>query len=241
MPGPIAFLGAMLPEIEALVHAMEGAERAEKGAATVWRGRLFGRDCIVARTGIGKVSAAAAVQLMIDRYEAQLVSVVGLAGGLSDEVRLGDVVIGETLVHHDLDASPIFPRYEVPGLGVARFQVRPDLVRLGVEAAEAFLGGLGQGNRRPRVLTGLIATGDQIILAERRRLLREALPDALCAEMEGAAVAQVCHVNQAPYLIVRTVSDNADENAAQDFQRFLAGPAAAYARGLARELLARLP
>jgi adenosylhomocysteine nucleosidase len=200
---------------------------------------------------MGKVSAAACVQKLIDSFGVDYVIVCGLAGGLSPELRLGDVVVGETYVQHDLDASPIYPRFEVPGLAIASFHSPPELVMAGYEAACEFLkNGLasavpadvldGLGIGRPSVLRGLIATGDQFVKDDQREELRRNLPDALCVEMEGAAIAQVCHLNQTPFVIVRVISDNADASAAADFTRFVEEVAPAYTLGIVRELLPRL-
>jgi adenosylhomocysteine nucleosidase len=237
-------------ETRALVGAMIGAVLTDRPGYDLWEGDLYGRRCIVARCGMGKVSAAATTQHLVGERNVDPVIVCGMAGGLHPELRLGDVVVGSAYVQHDVDASPIFPRYEVPGLDIDRFIAPRMLVEAGVAAVQAFidagLPGIGMEERRafgidkPVVRSGLIATGDQFITETRREALREALPNAMCAEMEGAAIAQVCYMNSGSFLALRIISDNADASAAVDFKRFADDIAPHYTLGIVRELLSRI-
>jgi len=246
----IGILGAMEVETRALVAAMTDATLTARPGFEIWDGTLFGRRCIVARCGMGKVSAAATTQHLIAMRNVNPVIVCGMAGGLHPALRLGDVVVGSAYLQHDVDASPIFPRYEAPGLGIDRFESPPELVAAGVEAVQAFidagLPGVWLDERRafgidtPVVRSGLIATGDQFITETRRDGLRADLPDALCAEMEGAAIAQVCYMNGGSFLALRIISDNADASAAVDFKRFAENIAPHYTLGIIRELLRRI-
>ncbi len=241
----------MTSEIRMLVEHME-VRREEKAAGVhVWEGKLFGQRCVVARSGMGKVAAASCAQRLIGRYRASPLVVCGLAGALHEELRVGDVVVGRAYIQHDVDASPIFPRFELPGLGLKELLAPEDLVQKAVDAARAFVGrGLRTtvdpaalaefGIESPRVATGLIATGDQFITQERRAELRASMPEAACVEMEGASIAQVCHLNDTPFVIIRTISDQADASAGVDFERFVGSVAPAYTLGIVRELFARL-
>ena len=241
----------MTSEVRLLVEHMTGAVEEKRAGVSLWRGTLFGRDCVVARTGMGKVSAASATQHLIDRFDARPLVVCGLAGGIGAGLVVGDVVVGRACVQHDMDASPIVPRFVVPGLGLREFLAPPELVTSAVASAEAFLrgplfGALGTdllnefAIDEPKVVAGLIATGDQFIDLDRRPDLLAALPEALCVEMEGAAIAQVCHINGVPFVIIRTISDQADAKAAIDFGRFVQAVAPHYTVGIVRELFARL-
>ena len=125
------------------------------------------------------------------------------------------------------NASPIYPRFEVRGLGIDFF----------VQLAEVAAASIGAA---PRVKRGLIVTGDQFIKDEKRLELLRDFPDGLCVEMEGAAVAQICYLNQTPFVIVRIISDRADGAAPADFKRFVDEVAPAYTVGIVSELLARL-
>jgi len=217
-----------------------------------WDGTFAGRRCVLARCGMGKVSAAAGVQRLIDGWDVGCVIVCGLAGGLGPGLRLGDVVVGERFVQHDLDASPIFPRFQVPGLGIDVFPAHHALVAAAEAAARAFVARLDReidaallrpmGISAPRVHRGLIVSGDQFVKDDgASAAILAALPDALCVEMEGGAVAQVCYLNRVPFVVVRVVSDRADAAAAADFLTFVERVAPAYAAGIVRELLPRLP
>jgi adenosylhomocysteine nucleosidase len=231
--GPIGLMGAMEPEVRGLVDAMT-VEASGRGAGfDYWRGDLAGQACIVARCGMGKVSAAAGVQRLIDEFSISRLVVCGLAGGLQPDLDIGDVVVGERFVQYDLDASPIYPRFEAPGLGIARFDADAALVEQAAVAATGI-------ELSPRVVRGLIVTGDQFIKDAKRDEVLGDFPDALCVEMEGGAIAQVCYLNQVPFVIVRVVSDRADGSAPADFQRFVEEVAPAYTVGIVSELLRRL-
>jgi adenosylhomocysteine nucleosidase len=245
----IAIIGAMTAEIEALRDAMTLEAEGKHAGSSWWAGELAGRRVVVAQGGMGKVASAACCQHLIDAWNLTAVVCCGLAGGLDDQLKPGDIVIGEALMQHDFDASPIFPRYELPGLGVDA--LRPP--RFFVDAAEAAARGFLEampipaetltrnGIHSPKVLRGLIVTGDQFIEDRERQPLRQALPEAICVEMEGAAIAQVCHLNGLPFGVVRIMSDNADDSAAFDFARFLREVAPSYVLGILGRLLPALP
>jgi adenosylhomocysteine nucleosidase len=160
------------------------------------------------------------------------------------------VVVAGKLYQHDLDASPLFPRHEVPLLGVSGFPTDPGLRRAALAASESFLRDeltaqvapeLLQefGIVQPRVVVGDVASGDRFIASRADRdQLKKDLPAVACVEMEGAAVAQVCHEHAVPFVVIRTVSDSADEGATMDFPRFIRHVASTYSRGIVRQLLA---
>jgi adenosylhomocysteine nucleosidase len=230
----IGLLGAMEPEVRGLVDAMT-VEASGRGAGfDYWQGVLAGHECVVARCGMGKVSAAAGVQRLIDQFAISQLVVCGLAGGLQPGLDVGDVVVGERFVQYDLDASPIYPRFEAPGLGIGVFRADAALVEHAAAAAATI-------DAAPRVHRGLIVTGDQFVKDARREELLRDFPDALCVEMEGAAIAQVCYLNDLPFVIVRVISDRADGAAPADFKRFVTEVAPAYTVGIVTALLRRLP
>jgi adenosylhomocysteine nucleosidase len=247
----IGILGAMQSEVLGLVAAMTVAEAGTTAGFQYWRGELAGRRVVVARSGMGKVSAAMGVQRMIDEWGVDCVVVCGLAGGLGEGVRVGDIVIGDTFVQHDLDASPIYPRFEVPGLGITRFSASPDLVAAAeasardvaaiIGAVEVKAASVAGDLEHAAVHRGLIVTGDQFISDEQRQTIVNDFPDALCVEMEGGAIAQVCHLNAVPFVIVRVISDTADGDAPEDFLRFANELAPAYTVSIVRNLVGSLP
>ncbi len=227
-----ALIAAMQEELAALLPAIADAHIERRGGREFWLGRLGGHEVVAVRSGIGKVAAAITATLLIDHYDASRMLFLGVAGGIGAGVQVGDVVVAEALLQHDMDASPIFPRHEVPLTGLARFPVDAsfsDTVARGAEAALAqhaqTAAWLGHGSRVHR---GLIVSGDRFVsTATESQALRETLPDALAVEMEGAAVAQVCHAFGTPLAVVRSISDRADDTAHVDFGVFLtrvAGP-----------------
>jgi adenosylhomocysteine nucleosidase len=223
----------MEPEVRGLVDAMAVESSGRSAGFDYWLGRLEGHDCVVARCGMGKVSAAAGVQRLIDQFSISRLVVCGLAGGLQPDLNIGDVVVGERFVQYDLDASPIYPRFEAPGLGLSFFNADTSLVAQASAAA-------GRIAQAPAVRRGLIVTGDEFVKDEKRHELLGDFPDALCVEMEGGAIAQVCYLNDLPFVIVRVISDRADGSAPVDFKRFVNEVAPAYTVNIVAELLRNL-
>jgi adenosylhomocysteine nucleosidase len=221
----IGILAAMPEEIHSLMSALESSRVERVGLRDYHLGRLHGVDCVMVYSRIGKVAAASTATQLIDRFKVSEVLFTGLAGGVGLNVHRGDIVVGNELIQHDLDASPLFPQHEVPLLGVTRFKTDPSKTERLLRAAQSYA-----ALRGVQVHSGLIASGDRFFSsAEAVTRLRNALPDTLCVEMEGAAVAQICHEHQVPFSIVRTISDSANEDAASDFPKFLTEVAGPYA------------
>lgn len=245
----IGIMAALQEEIASLLERMEDVTTRTIGKRTYHLGQLHGRPCVVVLARIGKVAAAATTVTLIREFQVDRILFSGLAGGVAPQVRVGDVVIGTQLLQHDLDASPLFPRHEVPLLGCSRILSDPHLSAELEQAARAYLGrdwetDIASATREtfglsaPRVHCGLIVSGDSFVnSAQHVYELRTSLPEALCVEMEGAAVAQVCHEYGARFAIVRTVSDRADEAASHDFNRFLAAVASHYSAGILQRVL----
>jgi adenosylhomocysteine nucleosidase len=255
----------MASEVLGLVSAMSVEATGTTAGFQYWTGELVGRRVVVARCGMGKVSAAMGVQRLIDEWGVSCVVVCGLAGGLAPGLRVGDIVVGEAFVQHDLDASPIYPRFQVPGLGIERFESPAALVDAAEASAREIALVLGRSGAvgdavggsvpavksagtwvekptmLPSVRRGLIVTGDQFIKDEHRQAILNDFPDALCVEMEGGAIAQVCHLNGVPFVVVRVISDTADGDAPADFIRFVDELAPAYTVSIVRHLLPSLP
>jgi adenosylhomocysteine nucleosidase len=169
---------------------------------------------------------------------------------LGKDVRVGDVVVASGLVQHDMDASPLFPRHEVPLYGRAIFEADAalsaqlaDAAQQVLQAAELHLGPdtLAQFQlASPKVHRGLIVSGDRFVSTNAEsQALCEALPAALAVEMEGAAVAQVCWDYGVPFAAVRTISDRADDAAHTDFNRFIREVASRYSRAILSQWLAK--
>jgi len=237
----IAIVCAMQEELRALLPTLHEPRRLELGGRSFHAGLMHGRPVVLARSGIGKVAAATTTALLIQAFEAEQLVFTGVAGGLSAGVQVGDVVVARELLQHDMDASPLFPRFEVPLTGRSRFAADTALSDALRTAAlhclnhaveyigEAHLTDFGIDS--PLVHEGLVASGDRFVAsAAESATLREALPDALAVEMEGAAFAQVCADFGRPFAVLRSISDRADDNAHADFNRFIAEVAAIYTR-----------
>jgi len=245
-------MGAMPQEVESLVEAME-IEGEDARAMRTWRrGRLSGADVVLVHSLCGKVAAAATASRLILQYGVDRIVFTGLAGGVDPARRIGDVVIATDLMQHDLDARPLFPRFEVPLHDRSAFSTDEEARLLAVDAARAFvcdelasalprdLAHLLDGDG-PSVVEGLVLSGDQFICdPERLAALRADLPGSQCVEMEAAAVAQVCNEEGIPLTVVRTISDTADHDAPDVFMNSLGAIAGLYARGIMRRLLPAL-
>ncbi|MCY7304852.1 MAG: 5'-methylthioadenosine/adenosylhomocysteine nucleosidase [Rhodoferax sp.] len=250
--GPLAIVAAMEEELRAVLAQMPNAQVVSAAGRAYWCGHLHGQAVVAVLSRIGKVAAATTTTALLERFRARAVVFTGDAGGLADGVRVGDLIVAETLLQHDMDASPLFPRHEVPLYGHSRFATDPALRN---ELAAACVSVLADAPRllgeaamaefrihAPVLHHGLILSGDRFVStgAESARLRAE-LPDALAQEMEGAAVAQVCCDYDVPFALVRVVSDRADDTAHTDFQRFIAEVARHYSAAIVEHLLRALP
>jgi adenosylhomocysteine nucleosidase len=191
---------------------------------------LHGQPVVLVLCGIGKVAAATTAVLLAERFGARRLVFTGVAGGLGAQVRVGDVVLAETLLQHDMDASPLFPRYEVPLTGRSHFGTDAALNTPLADAVQAVLArpehhgpqARALGVTAPVLHRGLVISGDLFVATAAQSLaLQGALPEALAVEMEGAALAQVCHDLGLPCAVLRTISDRADDSAHVDFLRFI--------------------
>ncbi len=238
----VAIMAAMPEELSALLAAMPDARAVVRAGRTFWLAHWGGHEVVAVLSRIGKVAAATTTTLLLSEFGVDRVLFTGVAGGLAEGVRVGDVVVADELMQHDMDASPLFPRYELPGLGVARLRADESLRALVVQAAVDALKALATGVTPPTVHQGLVISGDIFVdTTAESQALRTALPDALAVEMEGAAVAQVCHDFGVPFVVIRTISDRADDTAHVDFQQFVVQVASRYSHAVVEAVLARLP
>jgi adenosylhomocysteine nucleosidase len=243
----LGIISALHEEQQGLVEAMHSPAKRIHGMREVWVGKLWEIDAVCVLSRIGKVAAAMTATLLVEKFGVTHILFTGVAGSGDKSVRVGDIVVAESLVQHDMDASPLFPRYEVPLTGISHFASDRQMALQLITAANHFLDSeladtVDAGERAAfglhgaRVHKGLVASGDQFVGSrERIQALGVALPGLLAVEMEGAAVAQVCFELGIPFGVIRTISDNANENAATDFMRFVTSVAARYAFGIVRQ------
>lgn len=242
--GRIGFIFAMQEEQQGLELQLQDKKTVLRGKRRYLSGNLWGQPCVCVLSGIGKVAAATTATSLIENFQVERIVLVGVAGAADPALKIGDIVIATTLVQHDMDASPLFPRFEIPLSGASHLSTDARLSRLLGRAAELFL----QNDKENRVAAaaiaqfklhkvgiryGLIASGDQfindpLVLAG----LKKDLPDLLAVEMEGAAIAQVCHDFEIPFAILRTISDDAGEHADYNFSQFIQEVAAQYSLGI---------
>ena len=227
-----AIVSAMHEELVAVLERMPDEKKQRVAGRDFRVGHLHGQEVVAVLSRIGKVAAATTAVALIERFQVDRIVFTGVAGGLAPGVGVGDVVVADAFLQHDLDASPIFPRYEVPLYGVSRFATDPVLSARLAAAALAALPGA-------KLRRGLVVSGDRFVATSAEcRALQAALPDALCVEMEGAAFAQVCHDYGIPFAAVRTISDRADDGAHGDFLRFIEEVASRHSAAIVERFLA---
>jgi adenosylhomocysteine nucleosidase len=242
----LGIISALSEEQQGLVEAMQSPYKLIHGQREYWLGQLWEIDAVCVLSRIGKVAAAMTATTLVEKFGVTHILFTGVAGAGDKTVQVGDIVVAESLVQHDMDASPLFPRFEVPLTGLTHFPGDQRMNARLLEAAHAFLDedfedAIDDGEKavfklsRPRIHRGLIASGDQFI-KDREHIngLNAGLPGLVAVEMEGAAVAQVCYELNLPCAVMRTISDNANENAATDFMRFVKSVAARYALSIVR-------
>ncbi len=246
-PPPTAILSALKEEQQGLIELLEQPQKITHASRDFWFGNLHGQPVVLALSKIGKVAAATTATALIERFAAQRIVFTGVAGGLGTGVRVGDIVVAQDFMQHDFDASPIFPRYELPLYGKTLFCSDPALTAQLLTAARSALtnGRFDTAYPDAKVHSGLVASGDRFVSgALESAALRAALSASgyavLAVEMEGAAVAQVCHDYGVPFAAVRTISDRADDSAHVDFQSFVDQVASRYARAVVQHFLGLL-
>lgn len=225
----IGIMGAMSQEIHSILHILEEKERTEVGMREFISGKIEGVEVVVVYSRIGKVAAATTVSALIMEFGVSHVIFTGVAGAIHKDLKIGDIVIGESLIQHDMDPRPIMPQYEIPLLEKTFFETDLLLSKLAAQAAKDFFQTHQSfpyleaiGTQDPKVVKGDIATGDKFFSFQKDKdLLLDALPSIKCVEMEGGAVAQVCYEFGVPFTVIRIISDAADHNAGMDFLKFI--------------------
>ncbi|UGQ46365.1 5'-methylthioadenosine/adenosylhomocysteine nucleosidase [Massilia endophytica] len=222
----LGVISALAEEQQGLIEAMEGPQSVLHGMREYTAGKLWKIDSVCVLSRIGKVAAAMTAATLVEKFGVTHIVFTGVAGSADFDVRVGDIVVAESLIQHDMDASPLFPRFEVPLTGLSRLPTDKEMSARLSAAVSRFL-----ENEKNRTLhRGLIGSGDQFMSDPvKLAALKNALPDLLAVEMEGAAVAQVCFELGVPFGVIRTISDNANEDAAMDFMHFVKHVASRYA------------
>jgi adenosylhomocysteine nucleosidase len=222
--GRIGIMGAMDVEIALLRESMH-IERTDSLAERIFYvGELEEVECICTKAGIGKVNAALTAEMLIMQYGVEALVFTGVAGGINPQMEIGDIVISSSVIHHDF--GQIEPEGFMPWDTVG-YLADSMLIRIAREAADLVVFEAVSCRLRsdseyfPQIAIGCVVTGDQFIASEEKRVWLEQTFDADCVEMEGAAVAQVCKIHRVPFVIIRSLSDLANEDADIDFELFV--------------------
>ena len=248
MDRTIGVLGAMAQEIDEVKGLLTNKTVVKIANREFVVGKINGIACVVAFSKWGKVAATITATLLIQEFGVTDLFFIGTAGALADGLKVGDIVISKRLVQHDLDARPMISRFELPLLNRVYVDSNPELTELAGKAVANLLEkgvdkmvgeeAVKEFNLAPTLYFGDIASGDQFINSdEKREEIMGLLPDVLCVEMEGAAVAQVCLEFGTPFTVIRTISDTANHNARVDFGKFIIEVANAYSRAIVQEIM----
>lgn len=237
----------MPEEMEKIISAIENKEIVERGSRIYYRGELFGQEVVAVFSRWGKVAAATTVANLILEFSVDRIIFTGVAGAISPELNVGDIVIGQRLFQHDMDARPLMHRFEIPLTGKTSYETPQQNVDTMTKAVHNFLINntkfrhllSEQHISNVKMLVGDIASGDLFISSTgMKQALIKNLPSVVCAEMEGAAVAQVCDDYGIPLIVVRVISDSADEEAHISAIGFVNQHAGDYSLSILKEYIA---
>lgn len=210
----IGIIGAMELEVEELKSRLDGSKVTKRAGMEFFEGVLNGTDVVIVRCGIGKVNAALCVQILADLFQVTHVINTGVAGSLNTSLDIGDILVSRDAVHHDMDVSPLgYAPGIVPQMDTSCFQADEKLIQLAMESCAAV-------NPDIHVMSGRVVSGDQFIADKeiKNRLISTFQGD--CTEMEGAAIAHGAYLNGIPFVILRAISDKADDSAEMDYPSF---------------------
>lgn len=210
----LGIIGAMPEEVEQLKAEMSQVQVTDVAGMEFYRGLIGGKEVVVVRSGVGKVNAAMCVQILVDRFAVDGIVNTGIAGSLRTEINIGDMVLSTDAVQHDMDATMFgYQPGQIPQTDVFAFEAD---AKLREAARDCCL----RVNPEIQVFEGRVLTGDQFISDKARKNWLVETFDGYCTEMEGAAIAQTAYLNHVPFLIVRAISDKADDSAVVDYPEF---------------------
>ena len=209
----LGIIGAMDLEVETLLGVLENHRAEDRGGCTFHLGVLEGLDVVIVRCGVGKVNAAMCAQILCDRYAVTHIVNTGIAGSLCADLDIGDLVVSMDAMYHDFDCVHFgYDMGKVPGMDVVAFPANEELIRLAFAAAEE----VNTGHTK----IGRVASGDLFVAEKAAKEAIIAKTSALCTEMEGAAIAHAAYKNGVPFVILRAISDKADDSAEMDYPTF---------------------
>ena len=210
----LGIIGAMEIEVNRIKEQMEDVSVTDKAGMSFFEGKWNGNDVVVVRSGIGKVNAAVCAQILADTFHADAIINTGIAGSLKNEINIGDIVLSTDAIQHDMDAQGFgYAPGVIPQTEVSDFQADEKLIELAKKCCAEVCPDI-------QVFTGRVVSGDQFISDKKKKEWLSSQFEGLCAEMEGAAIAQASYLNHVPFLIIRAISDKADDSATMDYPEF---------------------
>lgn len=216
----IGIIGAMEEEIALLLQKANVIATEQRIGLTFYKATLSNKNIVLVKSGIGKVNAALCTQVLIDHFDVHCIINVGVAGAVYKELTIGDIVISQDAVQHDMDTS-VFgdPIGIIPRMDESYFKADEKLITLAKKASETLAS-------NANVFVGRIASGDQFISTPQGKQKIWQTVQGYCAEMEGAAIAHACYINKIPFVIIRSISDDAEDKAHIDYSQFVKTAAA---------------
>ena len=210
----LGIIGAMDEEVLEIKNALADVSVEQAAGMEFYRGRVNNKEVVVVRSGIGKVNAAVCSQILVDKFGVNAIVNTGIAGSLRAEINIGDIVLSGDSVQHDMDAS-IFgdPVGQIPRMDTFSFPADENLVKLAKEVNE-------EENPDIHTFTGRIVSGDQFVSSAEVKERLVSNFNAMCTEMEGAAIAHAAYLNKVSCVIIRAISDKADNSAVMDYPEF---------------------
>ena len=210
----LGIIGAMDVEVAKLKEKLENVEIITKAGMEFNKGTFEGKDVVIVRSGIGKVNAGICTQILVDLFNVSAIINTGIAGSLKNEINIGDIVISTDALQHDVDATNF--GYElgfIPQMKVKSFEADKNLIALAKDCCHSALPEIG-------VFEGRVVSGDQFIADKAKKDYISENFQGFCTEMEGAAIAQAAYLNDVPFVVIRAISDKADDSASMDYPTF---------------------
>ena len=246
----IGIMGAMQEEVIDVVKLLSETKEFTRGMRTYYVGKINDIQVVVVFSRWGKVAAATTVTNLILEFNITELIFTGVAGAINADLKIGDLVIGRRFIQHDMDARPIMHQYEIPLLNITYFKSSEQQLAIAISAVQKFVSdkhfeqAIGKDNLNhfdisiPKVFIGDIASGDKFFSSNKAKHdLLSALPEVMCVEMEGAAVAQACYEYDVPFIIIRTISDDASEKSGIDFPLFIEKISSIYSAEIVKNIV----
>ena len=210
----LGIIGAMDVEVNSIKSELENVEIKNIAAMDFYKGTLAGKEVVVVKCGIGKVNAAICAQILVSVFGVSALVNTGVAGSLNNDINICDIVVSTSALEHDMDVTPLgYAKGVIPDMDQSEFKADENLIKLAKDSAE-------EAGLDVKIFEGKVVSGDQFISdKEKKKWLTDTFA-GYCTEMEGAAIAQVCYFNHIPFLIVRAISDKADDSASMDYPTF---------------------